>query len=125
VHIHVYRNSSYQKFCKQRDQFLQLIGKPYNEPASVKLSDQVLSQFVGTYQINSTEERHITQKGNKLFSQRGEGPCIEIVPISESAFYFKGIPFQQASFIKNDSGLVGIMKVYGRTGHCELAKKNT
>ena len=67
------------------------IDKPkFDLNKTVKLSDDQLKKWVGTYQFDNDAVRYITLKDNQLFSQRDGSPKpFKIYPTSENTFAFE------------------------------------
>jgi hypothetical protein len=100
-----------------------VIGQPYKEPASTELSPEVLAQYQGVYKIDTSEERRITLEDNRLFSQRGQAPRLELVPFSSNEFFFKDHSLLRLCFIRDADEAVYAVEMRGRSGIPQLAKK--
>lgn len=100
-----------------------VIGRPYKAPSPVEVSSEVLARYEGAYQINASEERQITREDNRLFEQRGQGPRMELVPVSSNEFFFKELSLYHLTFVSNANGIVTAVEVRGRAGLPEIAKK--
>ncbi|MCL4819563.1 MAG: beta-lactamase family protein [Vicinamibacteria bacterium] len=66
------------------------VGDPFPEPVVVTLAPEVLRRHVGVYRIDGEATRTITVEGDKLYSQRSGGARLEILPTSETAFFYLG-----------------------------------
>ena len=100
-----------------------VIGKPFEEPAPFELSPEVLARYEGAYKINASEERRITREDNRLFSQRGQGQPVELVPLSSNKFFFKDMSLYHLRFVSDVNDVVIAVEMRGRSGIPELAKK--
>lgn len=100
-----------------------VIGRPYQEPMPMELRSEVLARYEGTYQNEAKVERHITHDDNRLFSQRGQSPRMELVPFSSSEFFFKDMPLYQLRFVSDANEVVIAVEMRGRTGIPEIAKR--
>ena len=100
-----------------------VIGQPYQDPAPVELSLGILAQYEGVYQINALGERRIMREGNRLFSQRGQGPRFELVPFSPNQFFLKGMSHFHLTFVSDANDVVTAVEMRGRTGMPEIAKR--
>lgn len=82
-----------------------LYNKPISEPVpqrtEIKLSDEVLAQYVGQYQIVPTFILTVTQSGNQLKVQATGQPAFDIFPESETKFFLKVVN-AQVEFVKEN-----------------------
>ncbi|MCB9008482.1 MAG: beta-lactamase family protein [Ardenticatenaceae bacterium] len=103
------------------------IGHPYQEPIPIELDIEVLSKFAGVYQINDAEERHIILEDNRLYSQRGEGARMEIVPFADKKFFFKNFSITHLNFVSGENGEINAVELQQmHSGNTELAlRKDT
>ncbi len=81
------------------------IGKPYREPASVKLDAKILDSYTGVYRIDDTTTRAVMREGDRVFVQRSDRPKTEIFAANETEFFIKD-SFQRFTFEKDASGRV-------------------
>lgn len=58
----------------------------------VELADEVLSRYVGTYQIQGDDGRKVVKAGSLLYSIRGSASPFPLRPISETDFFWEGMP---------------------------------
>jgi CubicO group peptidase (beta-lactamase class C family) len=79
------------------------VGDPFPEPVAVKLAPEVLRRHVGVYRVDGGATRTITLEGDKLFSQRSGGERLEIVPTSETAFFYRR-SLSRLEFVADASG---------------------
>lgn len=100
-----------------------VIGQPYNEPTPVELNPEVLVRYEGDYKINASEERRITREGNRLFSQRGQGQPVELVPQSTNEFFFMDMSLYHLRFVSDANEVVIAVEMRGRSGIPEIARK--
>jgi D-alanyl-D-alanine carboxypeptidase len=64
-------------------------GHPFVDPQAVVVPEAVLERYVGVYRIDEKQTRTISREGTRLFSQRSGGERNEILPESETRFFFK------------------------------------
>ena len=100
-----------------------VIGHPYKEPTPVELNPEVLTRYEGVYKINASEERLITREDNRLFSQRGQGQPVELVPLSSIEFFFKEMSLNHLRFVSDANEVVIAVEMRGRSGIPEIARK--
>jgi D-alanyl-D-alanine carboxypeptidase len=60
------------------------IGQPLAERKTISLAPQILDRYVGVYRIDAATTRVVTREGNRLFTQRGSYPKLEILPSAEN-----------------------------------------
>jgi CubicO group peptidase (beta-lactamase class C family) len=99
------------------------MGRPYHEPTPVALEPEVLALYEGVYEINASGAIHITRERDQLFFQYEDNPRMELVPLSPTEFFFKEMSFDRLNLISNDDDAVISLKIRGRTGIAEVAKK--
>jgi CubicO group peptidase (beta-lactamase class C family) len=97
------------------------IGKPYQEPAAIKLTASQLDQYVGVYQLDEKEEVIIRRDGEKLFANLPGGGRAEIIPSSETQFFIRD-SLTRLSFSKNTAGVTALV-VHDRYGTDQVATK--
>jgi len=100
-----------------------VIGNPYKEPVAIELSPEAIARYEGVYKINASEERYITREGSQLFSQRGQGPRVELVACAPNEFFIKGNSFVHFRFISDASEAVIAVEMLGRSSDIDVAKK--
>jgi CubicO group peptidase (beta-lactamase class C family) len=100
-----------------------VIGQPYREPTPVEVSPEVLDQYAGLYQVSPTDEYPIKHEDNQLFLQFGQGPRMELVPFSTHEFFFKDNPLYHFTFSSDADGRVTTLKMHGRSGIPDIAKR--
>jgi D-alanyl-D-alanine carboxypeptidase len=81
------------------------IGRPLPKPGDFTMLPARLDDFTGVYQIDSTNTRIILREGDRLYSQRGASPKLEIFPTSDSTFAFVS-RVATLTFSRNGSGTV-------------------
>jgi CubicO group peptidase (beta-lactamase class C family) len=100
------------------------IGKPYEAPIPVAVSDESLARYEGVYQTQTAYKRYITREDNQLFVQFGqENPRFELIPFSSSEFFLKGDPLYHLTFVSDTNGDVKTLQMCGRYGIPEIASK--
>lgn len=80
-------------------------GKPFRDPAAIKLAPEALEKFTGVYQLAANEEAIIRRDGEKLFLTLPGGGKTEITPSSETAFFVKDSR-NRLTFTRNTAGEV-------------------
>lgn len=71
-------------------------GQPFEMPVlqqQIRLGDEQLKAFVGTY-VHDGQELRILQQGNQLYAKMGNRPPFEIYPKSNREFYGKKVNVQ-------------------------------
>lgn len=94
----------------------------YKRP-SVKLSEDILDEYTGTYIQDSLWTVYIISKDGELFLKYGEGEDLDkIYAISETEFSWKG-SYRDFSFTRNESGKVTGFKIEYANNSFSSAKK--
>jgi CubicO group peptidase (beta-lactamase class C family) len=88
-----------------------LFGEKYDlqrERVAIKVDPKIYDAYVGEYKFDANRVLFITKEGDKLFAQRAGAPKGEILPESETKFFY---PFTdiQFEFIKDETGKVSSM----------------
>jgi CubicO group peptidase (beta-lactamase class C family) len=83
------------------------------EPEVLRLTEPALDEYTGVYRISDTEDRVITRKGARLFSQRTGGTKFEIFPYEKDAFFFKDSP-ARVTFLRNAEGKIEAVELKSR-----------
>lgn len=71
----------------------------------VQLTPEILSQYIGEYQLGPGFSLVVTQEGNRLFTQATGQEKVEIFAESETKFFLKVVD-AQLEFIKDNTGKV-------------------
>lgn len=79
------------------------IGNPITEPTMVKLDARLLDKYVGQYQDSDGEITTVNSDGNRLFSQSGRDPEVELFPAADETFVVKAFD-AKVSFVKDAQG---------------------
>ena len=79
--------------------------KPEVPKTAITLSEEILEQYVGEYQLTPTLLVVITREGNKLFSQPTEQERSELFAEKEDEFFLKTIK-ASVTFTKDENGKV-------------------
>ncbi|KAF0159456.1 MAG: penicillin-binding protein beta-lactamase class C [Ignavibacteria bacterium] len=74
-------------------------GVTVDEPKEIKLSAEILKQYVGKYQLAPNFIMAVTVNGEKIFVQATGQPQTEIFPLAEDKFYPKVVD-AQIRFVK-------------------------
>jgi ketosteroid isomerase-like protein len=81
-------------FLKRQERW-QVVARHYSrlpvERTPVKLDPKVYDQYVGQYEVAPNFVLTVTKEGEKLMSQATGQPKFELLPVSEVAFFIKGI----------------------------------
>lgn len=103
------------------------IGTPYREPVAVTLDPARLDAYVGVYQDDRDEqvEQIVTRDGDHLRVQRTGGAREEILPLSQTEFFFKNnaLFFDTRLHMEMEGDSVTALVVRGRYGPAERASK--
>ena len=81
------------------------IGKPIDEPGIIKVDAALLQEFVGQYRDSDGEITTVRRDGDRLFSQSGKDPEVDLYPTSTSSFLVKAFD-AKVSFVKDAQGKV-------------------
>jgi len=74
----------------------------------VQLPDEVLSRYAGTYRIKDGDVRHVVKAGSLLFTQRNDGAPFPLRPVSETDFFWEGIPGAVHFEVSSDGKVSGM-----------------
>ncbi|MBN2346436.1 MAG: serine hydrolase [Candidatus Aminicenantes bacterium] len=96
-----------------------VLGLPRLERKPVTLPAAALDELVGVYVNPAGEDRYITRKGEKLFSQRAGGAKNPILAASATEFFFTDTP-TTILFSRDDGGKIDGLRVQARTGPAEI-----
>ncbi|NSW93122.1 MAG: serine hydrolase [Bacteroidales bacterium] len=77
----------------------------------IQLSETILSQYVGEYQLGPGFTLVVTRDGNRLFAQATGQEKVEIFPESETKFFLKVVD-AQLEFVRDASGNVSKAILY-------------
>lgn len=99
-------------------------GKPYEIPEKrivFTLSEELMNKYIGDYGENGF--MHITTENGKLFIQPDGNPSkIEIIPSSETTFYFKDQSIDWEIYLDVDGNVIGFGPE-GQPEHMMLRQK--
>ncbi|HZB14353.1 MAG TPA: DUF3471 domain-containing protein, partial [Chryseolinea sp.] len=85
--------------------------KSFTSRAEVAVSETVLEQYVGAYQVSPSFLLTIVKEGNKLFAHGPGQPKQELFGESQTKFYLKTMPIQ-VEFRRNSNGHVEKLAIY-------------
>lgn len=88
-------------------------GATKQKPEPVVLNASELEQYIGVYSIDANQERVITYKEGKVYSQRTGGDRLEIYPYTKDKFAFKESN-SEILFTRNSDGSIAGMQLIGR-----------
>ena len=92
---------------------LDCTAKKIKQPPIVKLSDDILERYVGTYsRTDNNSNVYVTKEGDSLKLSGDTVPSMDLCPVGENRFFAKGFAFQ-FEFIKDESNKVKKMNVSG------------
>jgi len=99
------------------------IGKPITEATAVNLDTKLLDKYVGQYRDPDGEITTVRRDGNRLFSQSGRDPEVELFPTADETFVVKAFD-AKISFVKDAQGKVTgmIFHVGDQTGTLQKIK---
>ncbi len=79
-----------------------------SEKEAIKVSEDILKQYVGVYEINKGFDLAVTLENGKLISQATGQPSFEIHPETETKFFVKEFP-AALEFIKENNKITRIV----------------
>jgi len=85
-----------------------VFGEPYTPPKQrqvAKIDPNLYDTYAGRYQIKPEVILTIERSGDRLLVQTAGQPTLEILPASETEFFFKVVD-AQIKFVRNDQGRV-------------------
>jgi len=93
-------------------QILDITNSAFNPP-TVKLSNEILERYIGTYSRSDLDGWNIiiTKDGNVLRMSGNSLPLMDILPYAENKFFVKGFGFQY-EFIKDEANRIIKMNIY-------------
>jgi D-alanyl-D-alanine carboxypeptidase len=92
-----------------------LIEDPYPEWQAISLPNSALLKYAGTYRIDENNVRKVIVEEDRIFTQRNNGSKLEILPSSETTFFYKG-RFTYITFGFDDNGQVRKMIMHYEDG---------
>ena len=95
--------------------------KPEPEKVSITVDAEVLSQYIGKYELQPGFVIEITTKENQIFAQATGQPQFEIFAETEATFFFKVVPASMV-FNKNDKDKVTSLTLHQRGQNMEAKK---
>jgi uncharacterized protein YneR len=97
--------------------------KKITERKEVKLSEAVLDQYVGDYQLAPGFIISVTKEGDKMFTQATGQSKVDIFAESETKFFLKVVD-AQIEFVKDETGKVNKLILYqgGQKMECTRIK---
>lgn len=90
---------------------LKELGVYIEKPKDAEVSEEILSSYVGNYELFPNFVLSITKEGNQLYSQATDQAKFPIFPETEKLFYLKVVP-AKVEFIKDDAGPVNSIMLY-------------
>ncbi len=99
------------------------IGKELRAPVAAKLPPGALEKYAGVYQLNEKDEVVVTHENDALFVQRPRGGKQEVLPLSETEFFFKAQPAARVSFKRQADGAISALVIVAGIGPDDEAKR--
>ncbi len=84
-----------------------LAGKKIRDPVAIKLPS--LEKYAGAYRLSSRAELVVSRDGDSLYLQHPQMGKEEIVPMSETEFFYKNDPASRAEFVSKGGVLISII----------------
>lgn len=101
---------------------LKSLGRPWEERKAVQLDPSTLDEYAGVYRFSETTLRAISCEGDKLFSQRSDGPRVEIQAASRDDFFYEDSE-SRIHFRRDAQGKITCMDVLQRLAPDEIGAK--
>lgn len=90
-----------------------VMGITNSTASTISLAESVAKEYAGVYEISEREDRVITRKDNRFYSQRTGGTKFEIFPYEQDKFYFKDSN-STLTFHRNGEGKIESVELRGR-----------
>ena len=90
----------------------QALGKPLHTPEGIPVSEAVLVRYPGQFKLDEVMSRQIYLEEGKLFSQLGEQPPIELIPLAEDRFVMASNPLMTMQFVADENGRITAIEQY-------------
>jgi len=100
-----------------------VIGEPYQEPTIAELQPEILAQYEGIYETNTSDKLQISRENNLFFLHYDDGSRVEVAPLSPVEFYFKDMSFNRLHFMSDANEDIIAVEIRPRIGMSKLAKK--
>lgn len=81
--------------------------------STISLEEGLANEYAGVYEISEREDRVITRKDNRFYSQRTGSTKFEIFPCAKDEFYFKDSG-SRLFFKRNNQGKIESVELKGR-----------
>jgi len=106
-------NNIIKESLDEGQQILDFTYGVYNTPSIVKLSNEILERYIGTYARSDIKgwNINITKEGDILKVSGESLPIMDFLPYAEDKFFMKGFGFQY-EFIKDESNKVIKLNIY-------------
>jgi CubicO group peptidase (beta-lactamase class C family) len=85
--------------------------KPFTAKAEVEVSEAILEQYVGEYQVGPSFILTVVKEGKKIFARGPDQPNQELFGESETKFYLKSMPIA-VEFHRDSSGKVEKLAIH-------------
>jgi D-alanyl-D-alanine carboxypeptidase len=100
------------------------LGKPFVDPPVITVTDAVLDNYVGVYQLSASEEVVVRRDSGKLLVSGAGGGITEFLPMSETAFFVKDSR-PRLRFTRNAAGAATGLVLTGSSGTERSAEKTS
>ena len=94
---------------------LMLQGKPYTVPlpTTVKLPEETVAKYVGTYKMSSDFVISISRDDDRLFAQATGWPGFRLYASSETEFYLRVVEARISFLVRDDGAVTGLVLQQG------------
>ena len=101
------------------------LGKPLRDPKPISVPEDVLQSYAGHFKVDETISRKIFCEDGKLFSQLGEQPPIELIPVAKHRFVMTPNVLMSLVFVLDGDGRITAVEQYYHNRMTNRAEKIT
>jgi len=101
------------------------LGKPLRAPEAIPVPDDILQSYAGLFKINEAMSRKIFYEAGTLFSQLGEQPSAELIPVAEHRFVMANHILVTLQFVLDENGRIVAVEQYYHDHLANRAEKVT
>ncbi|VAW41179.1 hypothetical protein MNBD_CHLOROFLEXI01-708, partial [hydrothermal vent metagenome] len=101
------------------------LGKPLRAPEPIPVANEILQSYIGLFKINEALSRKIFYETGNLFSQLGEQPPIELIPVAEHRFVMVNNILAKLQFVLDENGRIVAIEQYYHDHLANRAEKVT
>jgi CubicO group peptidase (beta-lactamase class C family) len=97
-----------------KDIFAVLYDKPYKLPEEkkvIKVAEEILKKYIGTYEVTPQFQISVTVEGGKLMGQATNQPKFELFAEKDNYFFVKAVE-AEVEFVSNDKGVMEKLILY-------------